>query len=1136
MFRNFHQHECPICEENKQGADCQLQYSEYSPRFKSKIRCHNAGHITSFPDWIDPVKGDSGGGWSPPFRIIDLTPELQEHLFSISTKQEGGTGFSYKKQGQKRKGLSPNTFFIPTAERDFAIRSLYAVTQMHPLHSVHVDLTRRGLTPEQIKKHPFLSPYNAANNMDRVGFKGFKRDSVIGQFIRHYWDKAQQAYIEGPRRHSCKYNYYFIPAYNFAGQVHGGQLALDPDFREKQKDKNFAKYVAVTDTQIGNSIYSAKTEEYNEAPLTLLRATKPSNVVLLCEGMLKPIVAYERLGCEYHVMGAVGGQFLLSRENYEANLTLLREREDVDTVLFAVDKNWANENKGNVHSAVARALMVAEELGFKVQILDFGQALGAKDDVDTANPEEIKAAIEPFIASPKELLENLVLSSILPAPKNLAYTIEELIPLTTITEQDEALPYYENEAKVVFDLRPMGAGKSHLVPSVRPAKPEGRVFYVAQSPRMAPTPEIHNDFVQMPSRHGGLIPQAGRTNVVGDPLLLRAKPMDDLKQLTGATCAIPEVHASAAKLGIHGSTVCRSCPHFSGCKKGEGEFTYLYDKKNALTSTKIITAIDALNPASLTDADTIIIDEVVASVPFVATNMFKVLHVRSYIQEINKIAAGMDLTLSGYKLTYKLPTAALLSAAKTLDMSYTKRIEGQLGAGVPANTMPARVEAWIKSMLEPNAVFDTVGDCLVIQHRTMKIRDLVEAAGKVVLLDATSSPTVLAAQYGLDPDDCVAFTQHDKATQSVSIAVLRTEGFNARTESGARKTLGADLRTFFTTKYGDDVGFASHREYSKPGDVIFFSDSRGSNTMLAKSHLVIQGMPNPSLLATRTEFNLISDCLPGMDFDTYYNYKAHAELKQTIGRLRGFRRDVPLRAWVVANVQLTTLSNEGYKVEYRYADFFIGSKSNTNSQRTFKVVDRIIEAVKASAGDTLASICKYLAMRKDTVERTLARMGITFDTIVQACTRVITPGLWANYFPPTIVSAAKLAVEMDTELDLTQFDSEDVVVAAEALAKGHWPTGAKRLDVQKIQEAMGILAGTRHTQQWEDRVKTKVLVGIERLCHSMNTGVSNALRAVRKYADDRLLTDLDEWSTIEAWLADEAAQPCTYPIGYTCHT
>jgi hypothetical protein len=1143
MFRNFLQNECPICEENKAGTDCQLQYSGNNPRFNSFIRCHNSRHTTKFPDWIDPEKGDPGQGWSAPFRILDLTSELQEQLFSISTQEKSGAGFTYKKRGQKRAARTDNVNYFPTVERDFAIRSMAAVTHMHPVNGVHVDLVRRGLTPDQIKKHPFLAPYYAANNMDTFGFEGFPQNSAVGDLVKYYWRDARQAFMQGTHRHKDKSNYYFIPAYNFAGQVHGGQLGLDPSRRAaeeaiaKAKGKDVAKYKFITDVKISETnIWSSKTEEYAEHPLTILRATKSSNVVLLCEGILKPIVAYERLSCEYHVMGAIGGQFLVSRENFEANLTLLREREDVDTVLFAVDKNWASEKKSNVHSGVARALMVAEELGFKVSILDFGQALGEKDDVDTACPDEIKAAIKPFITAPKNLLEDIVLSSVLPAPKNLFYTIDELVPLTTIDQQEEAFPYYENEAKVVFDLRPMGAGKSHLVPSVRPAKPEGRVIYVSQSPRMAPTPEIHRDFIQMPSRHSGLIEQVGRTNVVGEPLMLRPKPTDDPSKLVGATCAIPEVHVSAAKLGIHGSTVCRSCPHFAACKSGDGSFTYLSDKKKAMVASKIITAIDALNPASVTDADTIIIDEVVASVPFVTNDTFKVLHIRAYINDINRLATGMDLVMSGYKLTYKLSTEALLSAAKALDMSLTKRIEGQLGAGVPANTMPARAESWVKAMLESNAIFDTIGDSIVIQHRTHKIKELVEAAGKVVLLDATSSPTVLAVQYGLDPADCVAFTQHDKATESVKITVLRTEGFNGRAESASRKSVCVDIRNYFAAKYGDAVGYASHREYAKSGDVIFFSDSRGSNKMLSKSHLVIQGMPNPSIVATQAEFSLISSALPGMDFNTYYNYKAHAELKQTIGRLRGFRRDMPLHAWVVANVHLTTLSDEGYDVTYRYADWFVGSTNNTNSQRTLSTMERIVEGIKTNAGDTLAAICKSLALRKDTVERTLKRMGVSFDAIVKACTQIIVPGLWVNYFPGTIVSAAKHAVATDGDIDFQEFNPEDVVVAAEALAQGHWPSGAKREDVKKIQEAFGLLAGVRHTQQWEERVKTKILVGIENLCSAMHTEVRNAMQVVRKYANETLLTDITEVSIIEAWFAEEEAHPCTYPSMFTCPT
>ncbi len=1131
-FRNFALFSCPLCEENDDATECQLWLHNEKPLTNSSIACKNIDPEGIFPDY---VKGHTGKDiwWNRRYQLDSLGQEKLDELIALTTEATQGRGFQPSGKTQQVSGETLS--FVETDLRDSAIRTMAAAAPLHNVSGVKKDLLRRGLTEEQIKSHPFVDPYHASAQIPATmgqDFPGFDEFSDVMFFINRFWQTVKSAFATGKKQFSNNSKYYFIPAYNFDGKVHGGQLGLNPQFRGRTNDKGetLGKYIHPGDQEFQNKKWSFRSPEFNEIPLTMLRGK--GNVVILSEGILKPLVAHERLGRRVHIMGAAGGNFVNSRQNFEYNLTMLREFEGVDTVLFAVDKSWYSNNKKNVRVNVCRTLAICEEMGFTAQVLDYGQAEGKAEDIDVAPVSDILEHLKPYQKGTTDLLESIVLGSILPAPKSLSFNIKETIPVTSTDSYEQILDFYNRtDKKVLFDLRPMGAGKSHIVPDVSPAAPGGRVFYISQSPRMAPTVRIHEEFTPMPSRHAGLVQQEGRVNVLGEPLYLLPKASDSSKEHVGATCATPELFSKISSYGIHGSKICQSCPFFATCKDGGGEYNYLEQKKAAMGSSKVITAIDALNPDALTPDDTVIIDEVVSSVPFVMTTSFRFAHIRHWIDELNRQAPGLNLSFSEGKISYDWTLSSLMSVATVLDKKLAKKVEARISTGMHiGSTVPALCGEWIKSLSSGDAKVTWGSDSLTVQYRTTKVERIVAAAGKVVLLDATSSPTVLAHQYGINPEDVEVITCDDRATDSVEVTIMRTEGFNSRAGATSRQSLGAAVRNYFTENYGDRVGFATHREYAKTGDVIFFSDSRGSNRMTDKEHLVILGLPNPSLQATQLEYDLLADKMPGMTFNDYYSYKAHAELKQTIGRLRGFRRQQHLHAWVVANVAVDQLVKEGYKVNSRYADWLVGCETNANSQRTLGTIKAVIEAIKSNAGDTLAEICKRIAVRKDSVERTLKRIGLTFEALTSCCTQVIQPGKWSEYFPQDIVDAASQATEAGEDLDLSQFPVVSVVHAAKQLSEGFWPRGCNRQAVQSIQQAIAKLLGVRHEiEVWKPRVQNKILPSIAKLCNPSDSPQhimsSNIFEHLRPFVPPDLLPKLELIDIIEFFSALEPEDP-----------
>jgi hypothetical protein len=1137
IYYNWGENDCPICEDNKAGSDCQFQLDQNKRYTSSKLKCHNATTDTEVPDYINPI-GEFRAGWSTTYSFKHLTEEMITEFLSLSVgvHKSGFSGFKTDRSGKKI--AVDNSLHLSTAERDAGLREMSRSSLLHPIHSLRLDLQRRGLTDKQIDSHCFISPSNAPVNLRiKLGhkFPGFKEESAVGKVVQYFWPAVKTAFIDRGEEKELEshYNYYFIPAYNFDGQVHGGQLGLDPDARAKgvnisknKKSGKAPKYIAITETKVDGEIYSTRTAEYNEAPLTLLRAKTSSNVLILSEGILKPLVAYERLDQKYHVMGAIGGLFTSSPQNYVANLTLLREREGVNTVVFAVDKCWMDPAKVNVRAAVARALTLAKEMGFSVNTLDFGQAAGDADDIDTAPVDLIHEHIEPYITEKRNLLEDIMLTSVLPAPKDLSFSISETIPVKMLESQQEVLDWYASDTKVKFDLRPMGSGKSHIVPSLLPAGEGGKVYYVSSSPRMVPTPEIHNKFIPMPSCHSGLVEQKGRINAVGEPLSLRPKPTDDPSTYVGATCAKPEAVAAASRLGLHGNSVCKTCEFADGCRSGDGPYTYLYDKKVAMSASHIRTSIDGLNPDAVTENDTIVIDEVTASVPFVEISQFSSLQVRSYLDQMNQNFKGLNVSFSSDGvITHDLSHGALISAAVALDMKLAKRIDGQLSSGVPVTAVAALAEKFVRACTQEGSRISVDYSGVTVMHRTNKVKNLVAAAGKVILSDATASPTILAAQYGIDPKQCSAITMFDKAIKSVKVIAHRAEGLNSRANSSARETLCTKIRSTFDALCGDKVGYISHGEYAKPGDIRFFSDHRGSNMFKDKKAVVIFGLPNPSVIAMQIEFDLLSTSLPEITFQDYYNYKTHGETKQCIGRTRGYQReDEELEVHIVANVHLTQLEKEGYSVEYKSADLEFDCKTNTNSAKSLATLTTIFEGIRSNACDSLAALCKKMGWNRYAIERTLRRIGLDFSYIHAAATTPIKPGNWDNSFPQPIVEAAKKCVVDDIPLDLDVFPVEMVVRAARSLSTGLWPSGAKREHVQKIQLAFGVLAGARQTDTWATRLKEKVLPGLRQLCPMGQIVIDDIGETLKGLASGQALTNIQSMLIMKGMTAMEVKE------------
>ena len=165
---------------------------------------------------------------------------------------------------------------------------------------------------------------------------------------------------------------------------------------------------------------------------------------------------------------------------------------------------------------------------------------------------------------------------------------------TIYYSESDRLPLWKDlikdKARYIFDRSTMGLGKSYDAGLLEPESlGVDKLIYIAAEHRNITTPTLES-WVDLVPRHNGLVKdELGK---------LRRRTDSSQPWAIKPSCARTGLLALLRDRNIESadaaSTICQSCPHFEGCRNGSGDYTYLYDRGQALQKGRF-----RCHPASL---------------------------------------------------------------------------------------------------------------------------------------------------------------------------------------------------------------------------------------------------------------------------------------------------------------------------------------------------------------------------------------------------------------------------------------------------------------------------------------------------------------------------------------------------------
>ncbi len=512
--------------------------------------------------------------------------------FGIYVVARGHSNYNFTRAKTKRV-KQEDRVKVAAKYRDQAYRILSKQTILDAIHKN--DLTRRGLSDAVIEKYLFRS----FDKKQKVQMSGFFPSILNNQLrVREYG--------------------YSIPVFDKDGNIITYQLRIE-DVQNK--------YLWASPVTISEGKKVSSHNDKLELPLQVIN--KETEVIGLCEGTLKPIVAAERHGISF--IGASGGNFLSSE------LTLLETLEffgnDKTYVLFP-DAGFCIEDKRGRADVLEKNKKLGHWLVEKGYTVKFGYLNNALDksepDIDETDTYELRP-IEQLLNAGGRMLSKLSheelqymakmtedgyiamfeqqLAEIAPeeaAKRGVRLTWEqsldtevryvpgqlpkEIPPHTVyIFNPDQRTKFYK-EAKAkghyrVLDISGCGTGKSFTAgnmkaedffprkvtergeESIANHKRNNKLVYLTQQPRNPATRTLELNFTELPSRHVGTYYEKGAMTEMGNYYRKRVDDVSKADEL--GNCHLAEMFVAIRDKRIH-ENLCGTCPFQKKCRSHVG--------------------------------------------------------------------------------------------------------------------------------------------------------------------------------------------------------------------------------------------------------------------------------------------------------------------------------------------------------------------------------------------------------------------------------------------------------------------------------------------------------------------------------------------------------------------------------------
>lgn len=1074
--------ECPICHQPCNGSA--YVFTKPDGVVRKGVACMSGEEPEGWVRQEKLTKDKVPTGW---FNYFYTTDEAeQEFETAIANVGNASRLDSY---ATTHRGFLPDTNEISIDDREewntWARDTELKIQSRYPSLGF-TDLINRGLDASVIEDYDFIEFTTTAGIID-VPIEYKKLTSRI--FGYH----ATRNLIHGDRgSKGSPSSGYYIPIYNYCGEITGYQLRYHPWYVNKLKQENpkyKGKYIWAKGYE-GDASFSPRIN--GELPLQTLRSISTDNrerrTLLLAEGVLKPLILYENLGGRYSVMGASGGLFSTSRHQFVASLLAYKLEYGITNVCWCCDPgSFRKGDDGkykstNVIAAIKGAKALVESCGLKFKILNWQQWYEKDPSLD---PDVVDAQVI-VDALPKlkeettfETAFNSFASRVaLNNGMNVDYkTHENAVTSVRVAKANDVLGVYQDAVfdskRIVINGLSLGAGKTHTLGDYELLPCFDKEWYFSQTPREPATLAIEQDFYPLIGRHGGLVPKKGIKTPSGEQVYKLPTADSDRSEMTEGNCAKYNDHLTALSNGIPGISICRRCPHFQACKAGEHEhYDYLYQRITADYMPKVRANVLAVSPDNIKPSHVVVFDEPIVSAPPYVDFKLTVGQARAYLKHMNRLLPYGLTRLhttedSVYLYKQGLEEFEILAVASQIDEEIREEKNSAIAnkdRQYPKG-LNAKAYEFFAHLLNPDVRFNAVGSSISAVVPNLHVRNIIKNAGQVIFLDATCEPEMLAAQYGLDLDEILYISTNDLATNSVEVEVYQSNHMNARKQTiHQKKAIMEEVRDKLTDKYAEGIGFIAHSEYAKEGEIVLFSNSRGSNLYQYMEAICIFGLPQPNLGVIESQYRLLpGDYKRSFTFNDYYNYMKHSELKQAIGRIRGYQRQGErLKVYIVANAKLGKLESEGYTVNYKVAAFEgIESAATRQTDALQNIWRAAKECVEADMEITSQTIADAINKGRRTVERVLQTAGTNIKKVRALLADDVERNPENGYItlPWEVVNAIKEEIpdsgsedDADYATLLNNVSNSDIMDCFVILSnnKGKWPKYLKGFQVRTL--------------------------------------------------------------------------------------
>lgn len=194
--------------------------------------------------------------------------------------------------------------------------------------------------------------------------------------------------------------------------------------------------------------------------------------------------------------------------------------------------------------------------------------------------------------------------------------------------------------------------------------------------------------------------------------------------------------------------------------------------------------------------------------------------------------------------------------------------------------------------------FDGVGtfrihkDSIVLTLPGSRSKEIVQAAGANLFLDATIGPQLLKAQLGIDNLIVCKLDQPEiKNQRHIQISGFGNCGRDrAKSTNNRLSKLYPAIRVAASVSLGVTesdlkIAIADYKNVSAVNsDLQHLSNTRGSNKITGYEVLIVHGLPKPNQGALEDEYACIPN--PEFTFEQYYQARCDAEIQQLAGRQR----------------------------------------------------------------------------------------------------------------------------------------------------------------------------------------------------------------------------------------------------------